>query len=285
MPEGDTIHKVAMALAGHLEGRRLAGGRLRHDPGFSLAGREVERIEALGKHLFVRLGGPAGAVDVRSHLGMHGSWHRYAPGERWKRPARQAAIVLETADDVVVCFNPREVECLRSGGARAERTRARLGPDLAAEAEPDLDVVLARARRLLGPEAPAVDLLLDQRVACGIGNVYKSELLFLEGVHPLAPLAALEGERVRALYARARGPLRDNLGGGERVTRPARDGRGPRWVYRRAAQPCLCCGTPVATARLGRGRRSTYWCPRCQEAPRQERSANGDAPSGIDETR
>jgi endonuclease-8 len=263
VPEGDTIHKLATALAHHLNGKRLARGELRHDPSLSLAGRGVESVEALGKHLFVRLDG---GLELRSHLGMTGSWHRYAPGERWKRPARQASIVLATDDDVLVCFNAREVECLRAGGVRSRRARTRLGPDLAAADEPDLDRALGLARTLLAPEAPAVDLLLDQRVACGIGTVYKSELLFLDRLHPLIPVSALDDERIRALHRRARGLLRDNLGPGARVTRTTRDGRGRLGVYERQGRPGLRCRALVETARLGHGQRSTYWCPRCQQS-------------------
>ena len=261
MPEGDTVHKVAAVLADLLEGRELTAGELRDHPGVPLAGRRVERVEAVGKHLLVRMNE---RLELRSHLGMTGSWHRYAPGERWKRPARQASIVLATDDDVVVCFNAKEVECLRAGGIRAQDLRRGLGPDLAAADEPRLSEILDRARRRAGADAPLIDVLLDQRIACGIGNVYKSELLFLERLHPERTLGATDDGTLESIYGRARRLLRDNLGPGVRITRRRSDGRGGLWVYRRAGRPCLECGAPVETARLGFGRRSTYWCPACQ---------------------
>lgn len=259
MPEGDTVHKLAAYLAPRLVGRELCGGRLRDAPGLELAGRRVERVAARGKHLFVEL---SGERSVRSHLGMHGSWHRYAPGEAWKLSQRRAALTLETERDVLVCFDAAEVEWLRSGGLAERDLLARLGPDLAAE-EVDLDEVLRRARAA-ARDRPIADLLLDQRVASGIGNVYKSEVLFLERVEPCTDAAEVDDAMLTRLYARARACLRANLHGGPRATRSAADGRGGLWVYRRGGRPCLRCGTAIRRAPLGADRRSTYWCPACQ---------------------
>ena len=260
MPEGDTIHKLAEYLGPRLTGRVLRGFRMRADPALDLTGREVESVSARGKHLFVRVGG---ALELRSHLGMHGSWHRYRPGEPWQRPERQAGLVLATDEDVFVCFHPREVECLRAGGLRARDTRRRLGPDLVADTLDPAELA-RRARALLGPDAPVIDLLLDQRVAAGIGNVYKNEVLFVERVDPFVKLGDLDDAVLERLYATARRLLTVNLRGGPRATRSGRDGRGALWVYRRSARPCHACGTPIRSMRAGRGRRSTYWCPRCQ---------------------
>ena len=109
-------------------------------------------------------------------------------------------------------------------------------------------------------------MLLDQRIASGIGNVYKSELLFIERVAPLAALRDTPDSVLSALYTRAHVLLRANLGGGPRVTRFEGGRAGRLWVYRRAGAPCLRCNTPIVGAPLGRSLRSTYWCPRCQAA-------------------
>jgi endonuclease-8 len=263
MPEGDTVHKLAVALEGSLVGRALVRGEVWGAPIALPASTRVTRVFARGKHLFVET--DAGLL-VRSHLGMHGSWHRYAPGEPWRRPARQASLVLETGAEVLVCFNAREVECLPAAGLRHRDLAARLGPSLL---DPGLSPaqIAGRARSALPPGTPLADLLLDQGVASGVGNVYKSEVLFLEGRAPLAPLASVDDEALAALYARARDLMARNLGGGPRVTRLDGDGAGGLWVYGRRGRPCLRCGTPVRYARLGRTRRSTYWCPRCQPSP------------------
>ncbi|MEM7310076.1 MAG: DNA-formamidopyrimidine glycosylase family protein [Planctomycetota bacterium] len=261
MPEGDTIHKIANAIAPLLEGRRLERFELGADRTLDLAGRRVDRVEARGKHLLVTV---EGDLILRTHLGMNGSWHRYAVREPWKRPARQASLVLGTGADVFVCFNAKESECLRARTGRAADFDRRLGPDLVADEEPDLEALAGRARRLLAADAPLADVLLHQGVACGIGNVYKSEVLFLHRLHPRRRLDSVDDGTLREVYATARRLLRQNLGGGARVTRPAGDGAGDLWAYGRAGRGCFRCERPIASEVLGSGRRVTYWCPGCQ---------------------
>lgn len=262
MPEGDTIHKIATYLEERLAGRRLERGRLARKPRLRLDGRQVARVFARGKHLFVVFDD---GVMLRSHLGMNGSWHRYRPGEPWRRPTHRASIELSVDDAVFVCFNAKEVELVRGDGIRDRQLRARLGPDLA-RAQVDRVSVIRRARGMLEADRPLADVLLDQRVASGIGNVYKSEILFLHGIHPLMPLGSVGDDLLAALYTTASDLLGRNLGGGPRITRFIDDGRGRHWVYGRSGLPCLRCNGRIESARLGRGWRSTYWCGRCQPA-------------------
>jgi endonuclease-8 len=260
MPEGDTIHTVARALRPRLVGRRIERAQLGDGNAGALEGRTVVAVRAHGKHLFLDLDS---GVCLRTHLGMYGSWHRYAPGEVWRKPQRQASLIIATRSDVLVCFNARELEWLQDGGYRQRDLLQRLGPDLLA-ADFDLASVPARVREFLEPDTPVTDVLLDQRTACGIGNAYKSELLFLEHWHPLVSLGTLDDIDLRRLYGLARMLLGRNLGGGPRVTRFANDGAGRHWVYGRADQPCFRCRSRVRRALLGRDQRSTYWCPQCQ---------------------
>ncbi|MCU0936370.1 MAG: formamidopyrimidine DNA glycosylase [Gammaproteobacteria bacterium] len=260
MPEGDTVAKLAAALGPLLAGAAPVRVEVRGAPSGALDGRRVEGVHAVGKHLFLAF---EGGRLLRSHLGMYGSWHRYGRGEPWQRPARQASIVIDLGERVVVCFNAREVEVLRADGLRHRDLLARLGPSLAGPG-PDLAAAVARARSTLEDATPLTDLLLDQRVASGVGNVYKSEVLFLEGLHPGKTLAATGDDRLAAVFARAADLMRQNLGGGPRVTRFDDPGSDPLWVYGRRGRPCLRCGSPIRYARTGRTQRSTYWCPRCQ---------------------
>jgi endonuclease-8 len=260
MPEGDTVFKLAGYLRAELGGRRLAAGAVRGRPDAALAGARIGEVYARGKHLFIELGG--GRL-LRSHLGMWGSWHGYLPHERWHKPRRQASIVLDLGERVFVCFNALEVEILRDAGVRQRKLDVVLGPDLLAPA-PDFDLIVRRARELAAVDTLVVDVLLDQRIACGVGNVYKSEVLFVEGRHPQTPLGALDDPALDALYRQAARLLRRNVHGGPRVTRRANDRAGRLWVYGRSGRPCLHCDVVIASARLGRGQRSSFWCPACQ---------------------
>lgn len=265
MPEGDTVHKLAALLAPELCGETVRDLRIRRLSADALVGRRIVSLTSEGKHLLM---GFDNMLVLRSHLGLYGSWHRYRTGERWRKPARQAAIQLLSGERVYVCFNAREVEILEAGGFRLADERRRLGPDLTRE-RPEPESLHGRALALLALDSPLVDVLLDQRVASGIGNVYKSEVLFLERQSPLRLLGATPARVLGALYARAGDLLRRNLHGGPRVTRLVGDGRGDLWVYGRAGRPCFRCGGAVRRQRLGVDLRPTYWCPRCQD-PRAE---------------
>ena len=281
MPEGDTIHKLAAAIRPRLVGttirrawiRTQPRGTFRHrrassgpaaDPRLEeseLVGRCVRSVYAEGKHLFFAFDH---GVLIRSHLGMFGDWHRYRPNEPWKRPEWQASLALWTDRDVFICFNAKEVEFLAQATIRHANFRNRLGPDLLSP-QMDFDLAIRRARELLDEHAPLADLLLDQRVASGIGNVYKSEVLFIEGQHPLRTLDRTTDTTLQRLYGCARDLLQRNLNGGPRVTRFVPDGKGAVWVYARRDRACFRCGANIRAGRLGRDLRATYWCPACQE--------------------
>jgi endonuclease-8 len=260
VPEGDTVNKLAAALAPRLRGAEVRDLRLRRLSAASLVGRRILDVWSRGKHLFIELDN--GQV-LRSHLGMYGSWHRYPSGAPWRKPARQASIVLETGEELLVCFNAREVEILSVEGYRLVDVQRRLGPDLTRE-RTDSALIARRATALVEPGALLVDLLLDQRVACGIGNVYKCEVLFLAGQPPRRTFAETPPEMLASLYDLAGELLRKNLGGGPRVTRSTGNGRGVLWVYGRADLPCFRCGSRIRRERLGVNPRTTYWCPVCQ---------------------
>ncbi len=262
MPEGDTIHKIAAFMAPLLEQRVANRVHAKRVPDASrCSGQQVTSVLARGKHLLVEFDS---STVVRSHLGMHGSWHRYANAEPWRKPKWQASLEVATDSDVFVCFNAKEVEVLESEGLRKRIIDTRLGPDLAT---PGVDVATAvkRAREFIDGDALIGDVLLDQRAACGIGNVYKSEILFINRRLPHTPLERIGDEELTDHYRLAADLLSRNLGGGKRVTRFERDRAGRLWVYRRRGLPCLRCEAGVvASARIGRHHRGTYWCPACQ---------------------
>ena len=261
MPEGDTIHKLANFLEPRLVGQTIIdAGPANATVARRCVGRRVQQVFARGKHLFI---GFDNNIAIRSHLGMHGSWHRYPPGDAWQRPRSQLSVALTTSDWEYVCFNAKAVEIVRTPSVRERIVHGRLGPDLIADNIEPADLV-RRAREILEDDALLVDALLDQRVASGIGNVYKSEVLFIERYSPLIPLPNIDDRSLGRCFATAADLLRRNLGGGRRITRFERDGAGVLWVYGRTDLPCLHCDTPIVSQRLGYHHRGTYWCPTCQ---------------------
>ena len=109
MPEGDTLVRTAAGLRPHLVGRTVIAASAR-TPGpraDRLVGSTITAVETRGKHLLLYFDS---GLELRSHLGMHGSWHRYAPGERWRRPPARARLVLEVPGAVAVCFDAPDLE-------------------------------------------------------------------------------------------------------------------------------------------------------------------------------
>jgi endonuclease-8 len=263
LPEGDTLAKTAArlrpALAGHVL-TRFEAPRLRGE--VPKLGTRVERVEARGKHLLVHF---AGGLTLRTHLRMTGSWHVYRERERWRKPAYLARAVVGTDSGwVAVCFSAPVVETYRRGG-REPDVLAALGPDLCLPASLEdgvLDDVVARAATLADPDATLGEALLDQRIAAGIGNVYKSEACFACGLDPTMPLRLVSEGNRRRVWAMAARQLQANLHRPERQTHAA-----GLAVYGRRGLPCHRCGTPVRMARHGDLARSTYWCPSCQGRP------------------
>jgi len=263
VPEGDTVHKLAAALAPLWVGQAPVRVELKTGDGAQLCGRRIRSVAALGKHLFVEFDH---GLQLRTHLGLYGSWHRYALDEVWRKPKRLASAVLEIGGAVYICFNAKACEIIRTDGVRERALRTRLSLDLVA-LDIDLSAIPRRARDFVEADAVISDVLLDQRIACGIGNVYKSEVLFLHQVHPLAPLEALSDAQLLQLYRTAAVLLRRNLAPGPRVTRFENDAAGRLWVYRRSGLHCFRCGAVIQYRRCGKDWRSTYWCPGCQPAP------------------
>jgi endonuclease-8 len=249
VPEGDTLHRIADRLRPALAGKRLArfeAPRLRGDR--PRPGDAIEAVHARGKHLLIDFGS---GLTLRTHLRMNGMWHLYRTGERWQRGPQYARAVVETDDGwCAVCFAAPVVETFhRQAGTPA--ALARLGPDLC-EPEVDLDAVLYRFAALTRPEDEIGDVLMDQRIAAGIGNMHKSEACFACGIDPFTPVGRIPDEARRRLYAAAHRNLRSHPGNA---------------VYGRAGRPCLRCGTPIKRRRQGPQARGTYWCPRCQAPP------------------
>jgi endonuclease-8 len=184
-------------------------------------------------------------------------------------------IVLETAEYVAVAFNVPVAEWVRAGAVHRHEELRRLGPDLL---DDGFDAAEAAQRIRARGARSIAEVLLNQRVMAGVGNVYKSEVLFSCRVHPFATVGTLTAEQVDCLIATARKFLRANVGEGlasmttylgfRRTTRRD-DPKARLWVYGRAGEPCRRCGTAIELAKQGLDARLTYWCPMCQPALRK----------------
>jgi endonuclease-8 len=223
-------------------------------PVAAIIGRRVEAVDARAKHLLVRF--DSGAV-LHTHMRMTGSWHVYRAGERWRKPGEQARLVLEAGDRVAVCFNAPVIELLAAQGERRHPALANLGPDVLVE---PLDVDEIRRRAATRSADLAIgELLLDQRVVSGIGNIYRCEALFLVGLNPWTPRHAVDDEGLDALVISAARLMRGNLEPGRGWYEPS--------VYRRTGRPCYRCRQAVRSARMGEQARTVYWCETCQPPP------------------
>ncbi len=267
MPEGDTIHRAARRLRAALVDHPL---REVYSPlpaiaGAALVGQAIVRVEARGKNLLMHF---SDGRALYTHMKMTGAWHVYRERDRWRKPPRWAKVILHTDALMAVCFNAPVVQLLSAVGLKRHPVLARLGPDLL-----DPGFRFADVAPRLRPFAPVPigEVLLHQQIACGIGNVYKSETLFLCEQDPFVCLEAIDRERVAQIYDRARTLMAQNMGGGMRDTRRREGGR--YWVYGRAGELCRKCGTRVEMRRQGDSGRSTYFCRSCQGVPGAERTA------------
>jgi endonuclease-8 len=275
MPEGDTIFRAARtlhrAMAGkpivHFESVFPALTRVHVDA--PLTAQTIDSVSASGKHLLMAF---SGGLVLRTHMRMNGSWHIYRPGEAWQRPRRDMRIVVATADFVAVGFNIPVAELVAARDLGRHRELRQLGPDLLAES---FDAAEALRRMKARPAEAIADVLLNQRVMAGIGNVYKSEVLFACRVNPFTAVGHLGDPALESLITTARRLLLANVHsslapmttytGYRRTTN--RDNPSERlWVYGRAGKPCRRCGTSVKIDTQGTDARLTYWCPACQPA-------------------
>lgn len=278
MPEGDTIFRAARTLHRALAGKPVvqfesvfpALTRVHVDT--PLTAQSIESVTASGKHVLIRF---SGGQVLRTHMRMNGSWHIYRPGEPWQRPRRDMRIVVSTADFVAVGFNIPVAEFIAAQNLARHEELRRLGPDLLSESF-DAEEALRRIRER--PAQPIADVLLNQRVMAGIGNVYKSEVLFACRVNPFTSVHAIDEDALKCLIVTGRKYLLANVHtslapmttyAGYQRTTTGRDNSSERlWVYGRVGLPCRRCRTPIKLKKQGEAARLTYWCPKCQPEAR-----------------
>ena len=278
MPEGDTIFRTARALGRALRGKPITAFRstypklTRYNDDTPLAGQSVLQVESRGKWLLIHFSGGATLV---THMLMNGSWHIYRPGQPWQQPRANMRIVLETADYIAVGFRIPVAEMHNAETLHRDR---RIPASTIDVLSGSFDVA-ATARRLLAhPDEAIADVLLKQNVLAGVGNVFKSEICFVTGIHPYCKVASLTQAQTHAIIEAAKklisanvledsGDLIITYGGRRRRTTHESDPSASLWVYGRGGEPCRRCGTPIRRRIQGPDARVTFWCPLCQPMP------------------
>lgn len=266
MPEGDVVLRTARRLHAALAGRTLTKSDLRW-PSLAtvdLTGREVLEVVAVGKHLLIRVDGD---LTLHSHLRMDGSWHLHRTGEPWRgaRPADGIRVILANLDWTAIGHRLGLLNLVAT--ADEAGVIGHLGPDILAPSW-DLDEAKGEneaVRRLLAqPEVPVAQALIDQRNVSGLGTLYRSEVLFLRGIHPERPVGSVP--ELPKLLRLARRLMQANVERFDQATTgDVRRGR-EHWVFQRDRLPCRRCGTTIRRGKLGppTQERDTYWCPHCQ---------------------
>jgi endonuclease-8 len=245
VPEGDTLHRAARRL------QILVGERLEVEAPHPRAqaervaerldGRTLESVEAVGKNLVLRFDG---GVVLRSHLRMSGRWSVRPRGE-WH--VGRPWLVLRGTRAEGVLWNGPVLEL-------HTRALARLGPDVLAD-PPDFDAMLARIARADGSRWLG-EILLDQSLVAGIGNMWMAEALWRALLSPWRRLRDVSAAERRLALVTASTLMRASVDAD-------RDPR--RQIYPRAGRPCPRCRTPIRAWGQGDANRTAYWCPTCQE--------------------
>ncbi|MCU1388787.1 MAG: nei [Ilumatobacteraceae bacterium] len=226
-------------------------------------GRTIETVTSHGKHLeFVWDDG----ITLHTYLRLSGAWHLYRHDERWRKSDDQMRVSLEVEDWVAVCFSAPIVETFRQFDRHRHPGFGRTGPDLCRR-DANLDECVVAILDYRDPAAPVAEVLLDQQVANGIGNVFRSEVLWDVQLSPYALVGAIDVTDARAMVESAARLLRAHLNDGRQSTAVGA-GSGMA-VYGRNGQPCPRCSDTIQVKRFGAMNRLLYWCATCQ--------ARGDA--------
>ncbi len=257
MPEGDSLRRAEALLAPILEDQIVRSVWFRMLRGYRpRAGQRIERVDAIGKHLLIEFDRN---LTLDTHLGMTGSWR--AIGAEVAIPTNpRLRVVISTDLGHALCFAAPTIQTFIRDGSGSPVDH--LGPDLSDDAT-DIDEVMRRSR-LSPPERLVADLLLDQSVAAGIGNVFKSETLFIAGIHPFAPIGTLSDDELRRVWLIGHRQLLANRARPFRVTTSDNE-TGRTYVYGRFHLGCRRCENAIELSPAGaKTPRSTYWCPTCQ---------------------
>lgn len=292
MPEGHSVHRLARQFGSVFSGERLAvsSPQGRFTAGAALLdGATLRSALAHGKQLFLRFDGDR---VLRVHLGLYGAWtfggdatfrgassigapRRVGESEQPAdddgappayagppEPVGAVRVRLVSAHGWADLRGPTACEVITT--AEEKVARAKLGPD---PLQPDADGSVF-GRKVMSSITPVGIQLMNQGVIAGIGNIYRAEVLFLQGINPWRPGKQLRDDEAAGIWADTVRVMKNGVREGRIITTTAeaRQGRpkrsAPNYVYKRTGEPCRRCGTPILTAVMAA--RNVFWCPRCQ---------------------
>lgn len=263
MAEGHAVIRWARSL------RPLVGQKIEHvditkrfaERARALPGERVRAVDTHGKHLLIRL---SSDWTLHTHGMMFGSWQVGPVGMELRKEPKHVRLRLRTREREAVFFHGPIVELLTAEEVAGHDRLTALGPDLMQD---HFDPEEVYRRLLLTRGRPIGDVVLDQTVVAGIGNIFKSEGLFVTAIDPRRCAASLQRSEADELWAATAELMAMNLEHHGPVTTLPEELRADRrrnWVYRRARRPCLRCGDPIEWIRQGDFGRMTFFCSGCQ---------------------
>lgn len=264
MPEGHAVARWGDAL------RVFVGETVRtiHTPprwrerAEGLLGTRITGVVTHGKHLVLEF---SNDWVIHTHAMQYGSWQIGSRREKLRKEARFIRLRIETAGHRAVFFHGPVMEVMsRKEFATHERFHS-LGPDVM---KPGFDVVAVHAAIVAQGEREIGDVLLDQRVLSGIGNIYKSEGLFLAAIDPRLSASRVPFEDMIAFFDEVIPLMAAGRALHGRIETLPEELRYESWmwtwVYRRRGHPCFVCASPIQMIRQGAFQRTSYFCPQCQ---------------------
>lgn len=230
-----------------------------------LVGQYLTGIETHGKVLLLHL---SGGETLLCHAMQYGSWQIGEAGMELRKEAKYVRLRLVTTRHEAVFYHGPIIELLTPEELALNERLQTLGPDVMA-ADFDRDEAWARLHLPENIDREIGDLVLDQRIMAGVGNIYKSEGLFLAKINPCRTAREIGRDEIER-YWDAVIPLmwQGTESYGPTTTLPAeQQAQHPNefhWVYRRRGRPCFCCGTAIKRIEQGKLKRATFFCPVCQ---------------------
>jgi endonuclease VIII len=309
MPEGHSVHRIANQFARHFVGKRceVSSPQGRFAAGAEqLDGKRMVAARAVAKQLFLEF---EDDLFLRVHLGLYGAWDfagvissaealsedgdgeeslssigaprlaRYRMAEQEKAedpiesfppdPVGQVRVRILTEDTVADLRGP--TACVVEDPAGVQRALDKLGPDPINDDGPEAEKTFVENVRKRN--VAIGQLLMDQSVVAGIGNIYRAELLFRQRIDPYKPGKKITVKQAKALWQDWSKLLHDGVRDGLMLTmddlseadqaKAVRSRKDRHWVYHRAGEPCRVCGTEIRMADMAG--RKLYWCPKDQK--------------------